>query len=191
MSVNRLPLFPLTAHLLPEGRMALRIFEPRYIRMVKEVCANNSEFAVCMLNAQGEKKNNTHICQYATTARVIDFELLQDGLLGIKVAGISGVTVGNIETDSDGLRFGDCQDLAQCHCDVSVPQISPMVERLQELFERYPEVSDLYDHPRFENAHWVLNRWLELLPVDAGEKQQFLAQHDCSALLAYLKTLIH
>ena len=191
MSVNRLPLFPLTAHLLPEGRMALRIFEPRYVRMVKEVCANNSKFAVCMLNAQGEKKKNTHIYQYATTAKIIDFELLQDGLLGIKVAGISGVMVGNIETDSDGLRFGDCQDMAQCHCDVSVPQISPMVERLQELFERYPEVSDLYDHPRFESAHWVLNRWLELLPVDAGEKQQFLAQPDCSALLAYLKALIY
>ena len=28
MSVERFPLFPLSAHLLPEGRMALRIFEP-------------------------------------------------------------------------------------------------------------------------------------------------------------------
>ena len=58
MSLERFPLFPLSAHLLPEGRMALRIFEPRYVRMVKQACAANSGFVMCMLNASGDKETN-------------------------------------------------------------------------------------------------------------------------------------
>ena len=33
---EQLPIFPLTSQVLPEGRMKLRIFEPRYIRLVKD-----------------------------------------------------------------------------------------------------------------------------------------------------------
>lgn len=34
-------LFPLTSVVLPEGKMNLRIFEPRYKRMVKECSLQN------------------------------------------------------------------------------------------------------------------------------------------------------
>ena len=43
-----LVLFPLSAHLLPGGIMPLRIFEPRYQRMIAEV--REREFALCMLD---------------------------------------------------------------------------------------------------------------------------------------------
>jgi Lon protease-like protein len=37
---------------------------------------------------------------------------------------------------------------------------------------------------------WVINRWLELLPVDAEQKQHFLAQKDCKQIIEYLSELI-
>ena len=43
-----LVLFPLSAHLLPGGIMPLRIFEPRYQRMIAE--SREREFALCMLD---------------------------------------------------------------------------------------------------------------------------------------------
>ncbi len=190
MSLQHYPLFPLSAHLLPGGNMALRIFEPRYIRMVKEVCANNSGFVVCMLDAQGDKNNNQHIHKIGTYAEVIDFELLEDGLLGIKVAGLSSVEVKDITTESDGLRVGKCHTMKSWQCDIPAEQISPMVERLHEIFERYPELHSLYAQPEFDNPYWVLMRWLELLPVDARQKQYFLAQQDCTALFNYLSALV-
>ena len=96
MSVERFPLFPLSAHLLPEGRMALRIFEPRYVRMVKQACAENKGFVMCMLNANGDKNLNEHIHKIGTYAQVVDFDMLDDGLLGIKVAGSHLVEVSSI-----------------------------------------------------------------------------------------------
>ena len=190
MASAKVPLFPLSAHLMPQGRMSLRIFEPRYTRMVKQVCADESGFIMCMLNAEGDKNTNEHIFPVGTYAKVIDFELLEDGLLGIKVAGLYNVEVRNIETESDGLRIGQYSEQDAWECNVSAQQISPMVERLEEVFERYPDISSLYDSAQFEDPQWVLFRWLELLPIDAKQKQYFLAQKNCKPLLNYLSALM-
>ncbi|GGW85689.1 LON peptidase substrate-binding domain-containing protein [Alteromonas halophila] len=190
MNESELPLFPLSAHLLQGGRMSLRIFEPRYIRMVKHACASGRGFVMCMLNATGDKNKNEHIYSIGTYAEVIDFDLLEDGLLGIKVAGIHSVEVSNIRTEFDGLRIGDCSPIQPWNCDITPQQIAPMDERLKEIFEQYHELGAMYDAPDFDNPVWVMQRWLELLPVDARQKQHFLQQQDCKKLMNYLSALI-
>ncbi|MEW9798797.1 LON peptidase substrate-binding domain-containing protein [Alteromonas sp. CYL-A6] len=190
MDQYELPLFPLSAHLLPGGRMSLRIFEPRYVRMVKEACASGKGFVMCMLNARGDKEANEHIFPIGTYAEVIDFDLLEDGLLGIKIAGIHSVEVTDIRTEHDGLRVGKCETVQPWCCDISPQQIAPMDERLQEIFERYHELGAMYDNPAFDDPVWVMHRWLELLPVDARQKQHFLQQKDCRKLMNYLSALI-
>ncbi len=190
MRKERYPLFPLSAHLLPEGRMALRIFEPRYTRMVKEACAENKGFVMCMLDANGDKETNKHIHKIGTMAHVVDFDMLDDGLLGIKVSGSYLVEVSRIETEQDGLRTGHCRTIEQWDCALAPQQLAPMDERLKEIFSDYEELASLYDAPKFECPNWVLNRWLELLPVDGAQKQHFLEQKECTGLLHYLSALI-
>ena len=188
--MQKLPLFPLSAHLLPGGRMSLRIFEPRYVRMVKDVCASDSVFAVCMLDSNGDKEQNTHIHNLGTVSKVVDFDVLEDGLLGITVDGLYCAQISEIETEEDGLRVGHCSDVGGWSCDIEETEIAPMNERLQEIFEKYPEVNALYTAPKFDDPIWVIHRWLELLPVDASQKQHFLEQKDCSKALKFLRELI-
>lgn len=190
MGTELLPLFPLSAHLLPQGRMALRIFEPRYMRMVKEACANNGKFVMCMLNAQGDKTSHEHIFPIGTVAEVIDFDLLQDGLLGIKVAGQYCVEVDNIFAEADGLCMGQCTPMPPWTCEITPQEISPMDERLQDIFACYDELATLYDKPEFDNPLWVLQRWLELLPIGAKQKQYFLEQQDCRKFFDYVSALV-
>lgn len=190
MQQENIPLFPLSAHLLPGGRMSLRIFEPRYTRMVKEVCAKGTGFVLCMLNAHGDKEKNEHILPVGTYAEVIDFDMLEDGLLGIKVAGRYGVEITDISTEPDGLRVGTCETLEPWCCNISSEQIAPMDKRLKEVFERYSDIGALYESPQFNDPLWVLHRWLELLPVDAKQKQHLLLQKDCRKLLNYLAALV-
>ncbi|WJG08408.1 LON peptidase substrate-binding domain-containing protein [Aliiglaciecola sp. LCG003] len=184
------PLFPLSAHLLPGGMMSLRIFEPRYIRMVKEACANQTGFIICMLNSQGNKQLNQHIYPVGTYATVVDFDLLEDGLLGIKVQGHRCVTIDAIESQDDGLRVGQCQWQDDWSCDLDIDTLAPMHTRLQEIFVKYPEVNALYPKPEFSNPLWVIYRWLELLPVPAEQKQKFLAQKDCVNAVEFLSQLV-
>lgn len=185
-----LPLFPLSAHILPGGVMALRIFEPRYIRMVKQACANQTGFIICMYNAKGDKSTNQHIFPVGTYVTVEDFDLLEDGLLGITVKGHRCVYIDSVETEYDELRIGTCRWQDNWSCTFPVDQIQPMDQRLREIFEKYPEVKSLYPQPEFDNPIWVIYRWLELLPVNAERKQQFLTQKDCSTALEFLSQLV-
>jgi Lon protease-like protein len=186
----KVALFPLSSHVLPEGRMALRIFEPRYTRMVKEVCESNSGFVVCMINHNGDKANNTHIFPLGTYCKIIDFDILDDGLLGVTIEGKSCVSIKNIETQFDDLRLADCEESKIWRCESVIEDLFPMNDRLREVFEKYPEVSELYDQTKFDDPVWVVNRWLELLPVGAEQKQHFMAQQDCDKVVQYLSQLI-
>lgn len=186
----KMPLFPLSSHILPGGRMSLRIFEQRYVRMIKQVCANNSGFVICMLNSNGNKSNNSHIFPVGTVCNVIDFDVLEDGLLGVTVEGVESVTITQIETEHDELRTGECQLNAKWTCELDAKSLHPIDQRLQEIFERYPEVSSLYTQTPFDDPIWVINRWIELLPVGAEQKQHFLAQQDYAKVLRYLSQLI-
>lgn len=185
-----LPLFPLSSHILPQGRMALRIFEPRYVRMIKQACANDSGFVVCMLNSEGSKADNSHIFQLGTVCKVIDFDVLEDGLLGVTVEGLECVTVSQIAVEHDDLRVGSCEPVPKWTCETSIQEFHPIDERLKEIFERYPEVSSLYQSTPFDDPIWVINRWIELLPVGAEQKQHFLMQQDYINAFNYLSQLI-
>lgn len=190
MNSFTIPLFPLSAHILPGGRMSLRIFEPRYVRMVKEACANQTGFGICMLNSQGDKEKNQHIHPVGTYVTVEDFDLLEDGLLGITVQGHRCFSIKTIVTEHDGLRSGECHWLENWSSSKEELKIEPMDSRLKEIFEKYPEVRTLYKTPEFDNPIWVIYRWLELIPVNAEQKQQFLKQNDCSTALEYLSQLV-
>jgi Lon protease-like protein len=186
----KLPLFPLSAHLLPGGRMSLRIFEPRYVRLVKEACAADTGFGICMVNAQGDRNKNEHIYSIGTYVKVVDFNLLGDGLLGITVEGQRCFEITSITTESDELRIGECQWLGEWSAQPAGPSISPINERLIEIFDKYPELKILYQNPKFNDPIWVIYRWLELLPVNAEQKQQFLQQKDCIKALDFLTQLV-
>lgn len=185
-----LPLFPLSAHVLPGGRMSLRIFEARYVRMVKEACAAETGFVVCMLDAKGNKDNNEHIYPIGTYVEVVDFNMLDDGFLGITVEGQQCVNIENIATEPDGLRVGDCEMISPLAFNENKAKLHPMDKKLEEIFARYPEVNTLYSETKFDDPVWVINRWLELLPVGAEKKQAFLASGDCAEIVQYLVELV-
>ena len=139
--------------------MALRIFEPRYVRMIKQSCSSNEPFAICMLNSAGDTGANTHIFGLGTLCKVIDFDMLEDGLLGVTVEGVHCIKVSNITSEEDGLRIGDCELLDPWQCDLSEEELYPMDARLKEIFDMYPEVSSLYDATHFDDPIWIINRW--------------------------------
>ncbi|MFT4938405.1 MAG: Lon protease-like protein [Paraglaciecola sp.] len=185
-----LSLFPLSAHILPGGKMSLRIFELRYIRMIKEACAASKGFGVCMLNSQGNKQLNQHIFSIGTYVEVVDFEVLAGGLLGVTVAGDKCFRISDIETEPDELRVGTCEWLPAWVFQGVAADIKPLDDRLREVFDYYPDLKSLYQRPFFTDPIWVIYRWLELLPVDVEEKQQFLQQKDYFKALEFLTQFI-
>jgi Lon protease-like protein len=158
--------------------------------MVKEACAAETGFGMCMLNAQGNKEQNEHIYSIGTYVKVIDFDLLDDGFLGVTVEGHKCFEIMAITTESDELRIGECLWLDEWTAQSPHHSIAPIDERLMDVFDKYPELKTLYQKPKFNDPIWVIYRWLELLPVAVELKQQFLQQKDCVKALDYLTQLV-
>lgn len=192
-NTRKLGLFPLTAHLMPGGRMQLRVFEPRYIRLVRNSLRNEQGFGLCMLNPDGDVAKNEHIHPIGTLAKIIDFETLSDGYLGITIAGEQLFHIDAIETEKDGLRtaaitfkhapegVADAQIESSSECELR--------KRLHEVFTNYPEFAELYPEQHFDRAEWICNRWLEILPLAAEIKQELLAVNNLHATKSYLQCL--
>lgn len=195
-NVIKLGLFPLTAHILPGGRMQLRVFEPRYMRLVRDSLRNQHGFGLCMLNPNGDLSRNEHIHSVGTLVKVIDFESLDDGYLGITIVGEQLFDIQSIETEKDGLRVGEVilrslpdTTAANAEDHVASNDECELKRRLHEVFDNYPEFASLYPEQNFDDSFWVCNRWLEILPLQAETKQALLNESDAPQLQAYLRQL--
>ena len=75
--MNEVMLFPLTSVVLPEGKMKLRIFEPRYKRMVKECSLNNVGFGLCLVENTAASDKQSKIATVGTLVQIVDFEQVE------------------------------------------------------------------------------------------------------------------
>jgi Lon protease-like protein len=81
--VSELPLFPLSAVLLPFGRMPLQIFEPRYVDLVRDCMRTSSPFGVVWIRRGAEVvqpgRKAPELGDYGTCARIVDWDQLPNG----------------------------------------------------------------------------------------------------------------
>ena len=104
-----LPLFPLNTVLFPRGPLPLRIFETRYVDMVKRCMREGVCFGVVLVQGGSEVGQAPGYADIGTSARIIDFNLLQDGLLGITCRGERRFRVLRRWREADGLNMGDVE----------------------------------------------------------------------------------
>src|SRR5579859_687368 len=108
------PLFPLNTVLFPGGPLPLRIFETRYVDMVRYCMRERSPFGVVLIRSGMEVgvAGTGDICAVGTTARIVDFNGLPDGLLGITCVGERKFTVAKRWQQEDGLHVGELELVA-------------------------------------------------------------------------------
>jgi uncharacterized protein len=183
MSLTELPLFPLNAVLFPGGPLALRIFEPRYLDMVRRCLKAHSGFGVVLILEGAEAGAAVSVANTGTSARLVDFDTLPDGLLGLQCLGERRFRLSRRWLQGDGLNLGEVDylpDDAPC----SVPaEYAHLSELLRELL---PRLGGGYTHveAHYDDAGWVSNRWAEILPLAAAEKLELLELTDPLARLA-------
>lgn len=71
----RIPIFPLDTVLYPDGLLPLRIFETRYINMIKTCMKDNSPFGVCLIHAGAEAGTPATPCRVGTLATIADWNM--------------------------------------------------------------------------------------------------------------------
>jgi Lon protease-like protein len=168
-----LPLFPLHTVLFPGGPLALRVFEPRYLDMVRRCMKENTGFGVVTIFEGAEAGAVARLATLGTCARIVDFDPLPDGLLGITCVGAQRVRILRRWQQSDGLHLADVQGLpASAPCELP-PELAHLADLLREVL---PRLGAGYAHveAHFEDAGWVADRWAEILPLRPQDKLTLL-----------------
>jgi Lon protease-like protein len=189
MTATTIPLFPLGTVLFPEGPLKLRIFEPRYVDMVGRCLREDTAFGVALIVEGREAGGPARTVEIGTTARIVDFEKLSDGLLGITARGERRFRIVAVHRQNDCLNIADVE-WAPEEPHATVPDEFLL---LAELLRRaFPEVRAVYgtDEPRYDDASWVGMRLAELLPLQTQERQDCLEMYDAVARLKLLRERI-
>ena len=190
MTNRTLPLFPLGSVLFPGGPLALRIFEPRYVDMVGR-CMRESTGFIVVLIVEGREAGSSTLPTAAvgTEAKIVDFNRLEDGLLGLSCIGQARFRIVSAWRQEDGLNLAEVAEIAP-DPEIAIPDDC---RHLQEALRRlYPELGEAYQwvQPRWDDAAWVSNRLAELAPLEPPVKQGLLELIDPIERLQYLAPLI-
>ena len=183
------PLFPLNTVLFPGGPLPLRIFETRYVDMVRHCMRERCAFGVVLIRAGAEVGAVADTAAVGTTARIVDFNSMPDGLLGITCVGERKLRVLRRWQQDDGLNVADVEMLP----DEERIDLPGEFGHLGMLLRKVlPELGQLYatTPKHFDDAAWVGYRLAEILPVSLSEKQQCLEIDDPLVRLARLNPLI-
>lgn len=184
-----MPLFPLNTVLFPGGPLPLRIFETRYVDMVRRCMRVRSSFGVVLIRAGAEAGTAAQIAEIGTSARIVDFYQLPDGLLGISCLGERKFRVMRRWRQSDGLNLGEVQ-WQPPEPAVELPgEFGHLGEVLRKVL---PELGEFYQTvtKHFDDAAWVGYRLAEILPLSLSDKQYCLEMDDPVARLGRLAPLI-
>lgn len=182
-----LALFPLSQMVLPGGRMRLRVFEPRYQRLVREAAAGKRPFASALLNPYVAASHTNRIFPLVTQVRIIDFCQLEDGLLGITIEGEQRALITERWQEQDQLHVANVDLQPDWPAVQYSPEDALLAATLQQVYQDNPELSALYPDHSTADAATLAKRWLEILTMPAPLKHQLQAEQTADLALATLR----
>jgi len=185
LTLSSLPLFPLGTVLFPGGMLSLRVFEVRYLDMVRKCHQAGAPFGVVALREGSEVRQagapQEQLHDVGTLAVIEHLHTPQAGLLLMQCRGTERFRIAHRDRLPHGLWIADVEQLAE---DVAVPvpddlqrYAKALSQVIAQLRQRETDgVAPPTPTPeQLQDCRWVANRWCELLPVPLELKQQLMA----------------
>ena len=168
-----LPIFPLSTVLFPGGVLPLRIFEARYMDMVRDCMQRDAPFGVCLITKGGEVGEPAEHEPIGCLAHIRGWDMEQLGLLQLRTVGGARFRIVDRRVGRTGLIRASVDELPDDFADCAM-----LLRRIvDELREREPDADKrmIAEPVDFESSAWVANRLCEFLPIPAGAKHKLMA----------------
>ena len=183
-----IPLFPLQAVLFPGGPLPLRIFETRYLDLVRRCLREDTGFGVVLIREGQEAGGPALTFDIGTYARIVDFSQHPDGLLGIEARGDRRFRVHEGRREPDGLNVAQVEWLPPESGALLPPEFAEIGPALAHALDQAGEPFASLGRS-LESAAWVSARLAEVLPLPMVHKQHCLELDDPLERLRYLRPL--
>ena len=182
MTMYSIPLFPLNLVIFPEGILPLRIFEMRYLDMVRACLRNKSNFGVVALvvDSTSKLKNGLPFANVGTSFTIIDVNVTEPGLMNIRCLGQKRFRIKSAFQQVDGLWLGEVEDIENDATMIIPDDLKMTQEYMQQLIETLSEQNIADEYLPFikpfkvSDCNWVANRWCEILTMPLIQKQRML-----------------
>ncbi|MDN3651934.1 hypothetical protein QWY77_04025 [Thalassotalea ponticola] len=181
----KIPVFPLPVYLLPGGVTRLRIFEQRYLNMVKNAHLTDG-FVIGLYRPQ----QSPCVGEWGSWVEICDFQLGSDNLLVIDVKCRSLVHLSQFERNLDNLLLATMAKIDHWPPISAGTHVKIFAEQLRKLFSQTDELSQLYKTTYFDQPNWVCARWLELFPISVEEKDHFAKSSSADDVVDFLSSVI-
>ena len=188
MSSQSLPLFPLPTVLLPGASLGLRVFETRYLDMVRDCGRRGSGFGICLI--LDDDAHGGAAAAYGTEAVIEDFGTGDDGLLTLQVRGTRRFHVDLVRIRDNGLQVAEVRWCRPDPVEPVRPEHGLLAALLRTLLEQFGGEHAARIDERDDDAAWVGWRLAELLPLENAQRQQLLQTDDPHERLDQLLGLI-
>jgi Lon protease-like protein len=185
--VSSIALFPLNIVLFPDGSLPLRIFETRYVDMVRRCMRESQAFGVVLIR-EGNEVGPAETFDVGTLAKIVDFHQLSDGFLGLSCIGQQRFRIRSRSRQADGLNLAEVEGLPP----EPVVAVPARHARLAELLKNVlPQLGEVYTdiEMHLDDAAWVGHRLAEILPIPLADKQSCLELDDPIQRLDVLEPL--
>jgi len=179
---REIPLFPLGTVLFPDGVIALKIFEARYLDMIKKCLREKTEFGVIsIMKDQEDEDSPLTFSQIGTLAQIEDFDPVQPALYMTKSFGTQRFRLLNSSQKSNGLWVGEVALLDNDPATPIAEEHQGVAKLLNEIISVIQSENLLGDAPfkkpfKVDDCGWVSNRLAELLLISLAQKNHLLAQ---------------
>ncbi|MEH6559027.1 MAG: LON peptidase substrate-binding domain-containing protein [Oceanicoccus sp.] len=176
--MDTIPLFPLHAVLFPHGRMPLQVYESRYLDLISRCMKENSGFGVVWLKQgpeayQSNGVTSLQLGQFGTYARVVDWDSLPNGLLGVTIEGSDRFRLLSSYQKNDHLHMGEVEWIATA-AKTQLPENFAELEGLLSTLLDHPHVTRLKLDPVVEDVETLGCVLAQLLPIDESIKFDLL-----------------
>ncbi|MEC8697661.1 MAG: LON peptidase substrate-binding domain-containing protein [Pseudomonadota bacterium] len=191
-----MPIFPLRTVLFPGGILPLRIFEPRYVDMIRWCMREQATFGVVLLRQGSEVNtpadaagNDRELFKIGTEAEIIDFNQADNGLLGIVAQGRRKFSIVDTREKKDGLLLASVQYLPEEAVGELTDEHETLVAVLKDLLQ-HPLIQQLNPEVDLQQARSVSYRLADLLPLEPEIKQALLQMNWPKERLSELRRLV-
>ncbi|MDV2453558.1 LON peptidase substrate-binding domain-containing protein [Xanthomonas hortorum] len=181
-----LPLFPLHNVLLPGAAMGLRVFERRYLDLVRECGRTGTSFGVCLILDGAEVGVPATPAAFGTEVRIEDFDVGADGVLVLRLRGTRRFHVQRSRIRDNGLVVGEVSWCEPDSDDELRPEHSLLATVLERMLEQVGGEFASAGPGLLDQAAWVGWRLAELLPLTEQQRLSLLQQDDPHRRLDHL-----
>ena len=187
MFLEDLLLLPSNTVLFPDGALSLRIFDSRYIGMVRNCLKNNQSFGIYLNSGQQEARGIPVTCFVGTEAQIQSCDESEPGVLKLTIYGKRRFRSHDYSARNDGVLNAKVVWLEES--DHSVPESqNDLIPLLQAMLKdpRHPVIGPY----RFDSAAWVGARYAESLDIPVVAKQRLLELEDVVSRLEIIQQFL-